>query len=88
MVLDSLAFVTHGVDNPEGSADGSDQEDFLTVACQARWTLFDPENEEEQEDVGGIDWDTFLFETHENIKNNALDVGGQDLPLKRPTNAQ
>jgi hypothetical protein len=88
MLLDSLAFVTHGVDHPEGSDHGSDQEDFLMVARNARLTLFDQENEEEQEEMGGVNWDTLLFETHENIHENSLEVGGQDLPLERAATAQ
>ena len=72
------------MENPTGSEDGSDEEYFLTMACQEKWNLFDPLNEEQKEDYNtGIDWDTLLFETHENIHNDSAHANNQDEPLER-----
>jgi hypothetical protein len=83
MFLDSLAFVTPGVENPMGSDDGSEPEDLLVVTRQARLTLFDQANQEEEEDHWGIDWENLIFEIHENIHEDSGHGNPEDQSLER-----
>jgi hypothetical protein len=66
-----------------GSKDGSEPEDLLVVTRQARLTLFDQANEEEEEDLGAIDWENLIFEIHENIHEASGHGNHEDQSLER-----
>ncbi|PLW15305.1 hypothetical protein PCANC_19994 [Puccinia coronata f. sp. avenae] len=88
MFLYSLAFVTSGVEDQMGSEDGSEPEDLLVVTRQARLTLFDQANEEEEEDLGAIDWENLIFEIHENIHEASGHGNHEDQSLERAQNSK
>jgi hypothetical protein len=82
LIFNTLAFVTPGVENKMGSDEGSEAEDLLIVARQARLTLFDQQNEEE-EDPAAIDWENLIFEIQENIHEDSGHGNTEDQSLER-----